>query len=248
MSSINNGKILYGNLIGSTTISGNPDPPGASAPGFELEYLSNNNQGVVWRSLDTTENKIQMSFGSATEVKSIVVLNHNLVSGDTFFFEASNDNFENTDESVAVDIVSGMVEVAWGSPFYKDYRLRLAKVSGSYIQVGEIYLVGAAYDFERNFKWNYSYTREINRNSKQTTSGQVYRKTRFVRKGFNLDFEGMTDNQKETFEEISENDYICFLPTGSGGDLYYGIIDFSSYTHVYDNFWDASVTFMENPG
>ncbi|MCP5053367.1 MAG: hypothetical protein GY940_39750 [bacterium] len=245
MSIIDNGKIFYGNLIANTTLTATSE-----AVGFEKEYLYNNNQGVVWRSTDNTENNLQMTFGSNTEVKGIVVINHNLVSGDTFLFEASNDAFATAPaQSVAVDPDIGFVEVAWGSPFYTDYRLRMSNPGSgdSYIQVGEIYLFGSSYEFERNFKWNYTYTREINRNSKQTTSGQVYRKTRFIRKGFNLDFGGITDTQKETFETISENDYICFLPTGAGGDLYYGIVDFSSYTHVYTNFWDASVTFMENP-
>jgi hypothetical protein len=242
MSSINNGKIFYNNLIANTTVTVTSEETG-----FEKEYLFNNNQGVVWRSTSTAENTVEMDFGTATAIKGIVVINHNLVTNDTFLFEASSDGFPgDVDQSESVDLVTGLKEVTW--PAYRYYRLKLAKTAGSYIQVGEIYLFGSSYEFERNFKWNYSYTREINRNSKQTTSGQVYRKTRFVRRGFNLDFEGMTDTQKETFESISENDYICFMPTGSGGDLYYGIIDFSSYTHVYNNFWDASVTFMENPG
>ncbi len=201
----------------------------------------------MWRSTAITTNDIDMSFDSATAVKGIVVMNHNLVTNDTCLLEGSDNAFADyplNAESVPVDISKGFVEVDWN---YKNYRLRLVKQTGTYIQVGEIYLFSYAYEFERNFKWNYTYTREINRNSKQTTSGQVYRKTRFVRKGFNLDFTGITDVQKEKFETVSDDDYICFLPTGSTGELYYGILDFSNYTHVYNNFWDASITFMENP-
>ncbi len=242
MSSTNNGKIFYNNLLAGSTITAT-----SQALGFEKEYLGNNNQGVVWRSTSISTNNLTMTFANYTQVQGVVVMNHNLVAGDTFLFQASNDGFTTTLQSIAVDPLRGFVEISWPAPYYKSYRLRMAKASGTYIQVGEIYLVGSAYTFERNFKWNYTFTREINRNSKQTTGGQVYRKTRFIRRGFNIDFEGMTDIQKQTFETISENDYICFLPTGSTGELYYGIIDFSDYTHVYTNFWDASVTFMENP-
>lgn len=243
MSNTNNGKILYNNLTGllSSLMATTEET------GFDAQYLGNSNQGVVWRSTSTAENTIDMSFASGTLVKGVVVLNHNLEIGDTFYFEASDDGFSSIAQSVAIDPAKGFVEVDWSSPTYPDYRLRLAKASGSYIQVGEIYLYGSAYQFERNFKWNYTYTREINRNTKQTTSGQVYRTTRFIRKGFNLDFEGINDTQRQTFEDISESDYICFLPTGPDGDIYYGVVDFSSFTHVYSNFWDASVTFMENP-
>jgi hypothetical protein len=236
---MNNGKILYNNLIENCTVTVTTE-----AAGFEKEYLFNNNQGAVWRSTGIGENIIQMTFDSAAAIKGIAALNHNLETGDTFYLEASDNNFSTTAQSQAVDPGKGFVEVNWN---YQYYRLRLQKTAGDYIQVGEIYLFGSAYEFERNFKWNYSYTREINRNSKQTTSGQVYRKTRFIRKGFDLEFDGMTDTQKENFESISENDYICFLPEGSSGTLYYGIVDFSSYTHVYTNYWTANLTFMENP-
>lgn len=236
---MSNGKIFYNNLIENCTVTATTE-----AAGFEKEYLFNRNQGVVWRSTGITENNIQMTFGSTTAIKGVVVLNHNLEPGDTFYLEASEDNFSTTAQSQAVDPGKGFIEVDWN---YRYYRLRLQKTAGDYIQVGEIYLFGSSYEFGRNFKWNYSYTKEINRNSKQTTSGQVYRKTRFIRKGFDLEFNGMTDNQKQTFETISESDYLCFLPNGSGGDLYYGIVDFSTYTHVYTNYWNASVNFMENP-
>jgi hypothetical protein len=236
---MSNGKIFYNNLIANSTLS-----VSSEAGGFEKEYLVNKNQGVVWRSTGINENIIQMTFDSATAIKGMVVLNHNLETGDTFYLEASADNFSTTAQSQAVDPGKGFIEVNWN---YQYYRLRLQKTAGDYIQAGEIYLFGSSYEFERNFKWNYSYTKEINRNSKQTTSGQVYRKTRFIRKGFDLEFDGMTDTQKENFESISESDYLCFLPNGSSGDLYYGIVDFSTYTHVYTNYWNASVNFMENP-
>ncbi len=236
---MSNGKIFYNNVIADSTLSASSE-----AEGFEKEYLVNKNQGVVWRSENISETTVVMTFAAPTAIKGGVVLNHNLETGDTFYLEASDNNFSTTAQSQAVDPGKGFVEVNWN---YQYYRLRLQKTTGDYIQVGEIYLPGSSYEFDRNFNWNYSYTREINRNSKQTTSGQVYRKTRFIRTGFDLDFDGINDTQKETFEDISESDYICFLPNGTNSDLYYGIVDFSTYTHVYTNYWNASVNFMENP-
>ncbi|MCP5103801.1 MAG: hypothetical protein GY950_10505 [bacterium] len=249
------GKIFYNNLIQGSTVSLVPED--TSAEGFGIEYIGNNNQGVVWRSDDISERFINMSFKDENNdpldvtVYGVVVMNHNLESGDTFRIEASGSGFSTIDETRDISVSTGFLDLtdlptpeSWT---YPDFRLRLQKTSGNYIQVGEIYLIGGVYQFDRNYSWNYSFTKEINRNSKETTSGQVYRKTRFIRKGFALDFEGMNDTQKEKFEEISESDYVCFLPTGSGGDLHFGIIDFSSYTHVYSDYWTANINFTENP-
>lgn len=244
---MSNGKIFYNNLIENATITASPTE--AVMEGFGIEYLGNNNQGVVFRSSEISGTEIRFSFDSAVSVKGIVVMNHNLVTGDpTCYFEASADGFETTpaDESEVITWDKSFVELE--NPWvYKDYRLRLSKSSGTYIQVGEVYLFGDSYPFDRNYTWNYTYTKEINRNSKETTSGQIYRNTRFIRKGFAMDFDGMTDTQKATFEDISESDYVCFLPTGAGGDLHFGIIDFSSYNHVYSNYWTANINFTENP-
>jgi len=251
---MNNGKIFYNNLIGQCTLTTTPT---ASATGFGVENLYNSNPGVVWRSQTTAEHAIKMTFSSKTIVKAIAVLNHNLVSQDTLVFEAAkNQDFSGDKASATIDSTVGYKEIPWSETDWNVifsytgiiyYRLRVSKTSGSYIQIGEIYLAGSTYSFERNFKWSYSYTREINRNSRQTTSGQVYRSTRYIRRGFDLEFEGMSDTQKQTFETIANSDYICLLPYDSDGDLYYGTLDFSSFTHVYNNYWNASFNFMENP-
>jgi len=243
MTNENNGTIFYNNLALSAEVTAS-----AWATGFGPEYIVNNNQGVVWRSNGITEESILLSFGATpTPAKGIVVLNHNLTeAGDTLQVEGLN-SVGTVIINEAVNKTSGYLVFAGDTSLCTQYKLKVAKATGTYMQIGEIYLFGNSYLFERNYKWNYTYTREINRNSKETSSGQVYRKTRFIRKGLNLDFEGMTDVQKDKFETISESDYICFLPNGTSGELYYGIVDFSSYTHVYNNFWDASMTFMENP-
>jgi hypothetical protein len=239
---MSNGKIFYNNLISSSTLGG-----GTPVTGYETKYLADNNPGTVWRSAIVPPNTgiVTMSFNGVTPVKGIVVLNHNLVSGDTFKFEASTlSDFSTVAESEDIDLPQGYVEVNWE---YQYYRLVMTKSTGSYYQLGEIYLFGSSYEFDRNFKWNYTFTREINRNAKQTTSGQVYRKTRFIRGGFTLDFEGITDDQKTKFEAISENDYICFLPFGDSTQMYYGTIDFSAFTNVYTNFWNVNAAFTESP-
>lgn len=247
-----NGKVFYNNQFNSAVIA-----VSSQASGFGCEYLGNSNQGVVWRSTTPTNQWLSMTFQEEesqggnpvivpvpTAVKGIVVLNHNMVTGDSFLFEAANVANFSTKVSVPVPTAIGYVEVDWNYPYY---RLSMSKVNGDYVQVGEVYLLGGVYQFETNFKWNYSYTREINRNVKQTTSGQVYRRTRFIRRGYDLEFQGLTDTQKQVFEAISESDYICFMPYGSDGELYYGVIDLSSFTHVYNDYWNVNFTFMENP-
>lgn len=249
---MSNGKIFYNNLTANSTITVTP-PQGydGAAVGFDCQYLGNNNPGVVWRSATNAAHFIDMVFETggapvSTPITGIVIMNHNLVENDTLTLCAANDAAFTSGVlgPVTIPWQKGFMEVSWSKPYY---RLEVAKTSGEYIQVGEIFLVGCAYEFIRNYNWNYAYTREITRNSKETTSGQIYRKTRFIRRIFDLDVDGISDTQKEIFEDISLHDYICFLPNGVSGELYYGIIDFSTYTHVYNNYWAASITFMENP-
>jgi len=252
------GQILYNNLapVADITVT-------SAAEGFGAEYLVNNNQGVVWRSTDSTTQTITLSIlenGSPTSVmvKGLAVLNHNLEGNDTITLQVAGDiNFTNPSAEMTVtksndkgfwvehEIENGTE--GFTEP-YSYYRIVITKnVAADYIQVGEIYLGGGLCNFERNYNWNYTYTREINRNTLQTTSGQVYRKTRFTRRGFNLDFSGISDTQKNDFEVVADSDYICFLPHGDTGELYYGYIDFSSFTHAYNNYWNAGISFMENP-
>jgi hypothetical protein len=250
------GQILYDNRAPMADITVT-----SAAEGFGAEYLVNNNQGVIWRSADTTPQTITLSFLEDETpvplwVKGLVILNHNLEGSDTVTLQGSDSiSFPEPVEEMTITPDSGFwVEYEDGgstvgfTQAFPYYRITITKnVAADYIQVGEIYLGGSLCTFDRNYNWNYTYTREINRNTLQTTSGQVYRKTRFTRRGFNLDFSGITDTQKSEFEDVADSDYICFLPHGDTGEMYYGYIDFSSFTHAYNNYWNAGVSFMENP-
>lgn len=242
---MSNGKIFYNNIISNAVVSAS-----TSAAGFDAGYLINKNQGVVWRSVSGDDQHIDIKFQSGgvpvnVTVYGVVVLNHNMTGSETFRFSVLGD----ANRVVTIDKTTGLGLVVTPSGWQaSDFRIELDKNSvSSYVQAGEVYLIGSQYQFERNYSWNYSYTKEINRNSRETTSGQIYRKTRFIRKGFNLEFAGINDTQKNTFEDIAESDYICFMPDGAGTRLLYGIVDFSAFTHVYDNYWNATITFTENP-
>lgn len=235
---MSNGKIYYNNCIGSSTITA----PAAS--GFGTGYLTDSNPGTVYRSTGQTAD-IVFTFPGAVTIKAVVILNHNLITGDSFIFQGSNSpSFTNPSE-ISIDTGTGFAEIDFDAFTY--YRLRLNRTTGAYCQVGQIYFASETYEFEQNYRYNFTARHEVTWLSKTTPSGQVYRKKQFVRKGFSLEFELISGGQKTTFEEISENDYICLLPEFPDGPLYYGTVDFSDFKCDYVDSYSASLSFTENP-
>lgn len=229
---MDNGKTYYNNKMSSANIGC------TETPKFEKKYFTDTNPGTVWRGTSIDET-INITFDADTPIKGVALFNHTC---DAITFEGSTDAAFTSPETIQLNS-KGFIGVDWD---YQYYRL-LCSATGAYNEIGLIYLAGSVYAFEQNYKWNYSYYKEITRSSRETTSGQTYRKTRFSRRGFNLNFDGMSDTQKETFEAISENDYICFLPTGTEGPIYYGFVEFSEFRHLSPNFHNCNLRFMENP-
>jgi len=233
-----NGKIYYNNCICSSTITA------PAAAGFETGYIHDSNPGTVWRSTGQTAD-IVFTFPGDVTIKAVVILNHNFITGDTIVFQGSNSPTFTTSSEISIDVAAGFAEIDFDDFTY--YRLRLNRTTGAYCQAGQIFLASKIYEFEQNYGYNYTTRHEVVWLSKTTPSGQIYRNRQYVRKGFSLEFEYLTGGQKAIFEEISENDYSCFLPEGIGGPLYFGTVDFSDFKCVYIDSYSGSLSFTENP-
>jgi hypothetical protein len=233
-----NGKIYYNNSVRDCTLTA------PETAGFETGYLTDSNPGTVWRSTGQTAD-IVFTFPAAVTIKAVVILNHNLITGDTFIFQGSNSPSFTTHSEISIDVTTGFAEIDFDDFTY--YRLRLNRTTGDYCQAGQIFLAQKTYEFEQNYGYNFATRHEVSWLSKTTPSGQTYRSRQYVRKGFSLEFELITGGQKTIFEEISENDYSCFLPEGIDGPIYFGTVDFSDFKCDYVDSYSASLSFTENP-
>jgi hypothetical protein len=241
-----NGKVFYNNILTPANIANNLLTLSVTTetPTYEKKFLYDNHPGTLYRTTAITTQYITFSFTTPTSIKGIAILNHNLLTGDTFTFEASSTSNFSSPVSQVIDPLKGWVEISWN---YQYYRIKMSKSTGSYIQVGEIYLFTGAYEFENNFNWNYTKTKEIVRKSSLSTSGQTYRKTSYIRYGFNLSLTLLSDTQQQLFETIGESDYVVLFPYGTTGQKYYGCLDFGPFTHTSPNCWAVNAVFTENP-
>ncbi len=246
------------NKIFSNDLSGDaPCTPLTWEVGYEFPFLFDRDPYTFHRSVGIQEHTLLFDYGTPTPVKGVSVINHNIPPGDTLFFEASNDNFVTAPaQSQALTTLSRTVSIKqpdgkrekvtrydsyclvdWN---YQYYRLRMQKTTGYFHQIALLYIIGDAYTFERNYNWGY--TRTNNVQFQQPTPYK--RKWKSSHTGFDFSFEGITDTQRETFGAIAENDAILYHDSDKD-TLYYGHVDFSTYTHVYTNFWDTTMNFRE---
>jgi hypothetical protein len=252
------GRVFHGNLILDAAIT--HDDEDAAYP---VSRIKNGMPSVTSRSQGIAEITIVFDFGVATNIEGVWIGNHNIVSGDTTYkWESSTDNFSSTEETEDLVLVTRTVkgkntngtivdltrrdahyQAAWNRRYY---QLRIQKASGSYIEIGEVYIMAGNYLFDLNYIWGYSSGREHVFNEIPTPFGQVHRVRKYSREVGELTFQQLGDTQKEAFdEEIGENEKVVFI-NGISGHHYYGSFAFSPPSHQFTDNWYHSATFTEH--
>jgi len=208
---------------------------------YNRENLLDDNQGSLFKTTTITENTIRLRFAGPTAIQVAAILNHNFVTGDYINFEASNDNFAHTLRSVPIIPGTDYVEIDWQ---YLDYQYRYRKFSGSFVQIGELFLAEKAYTTEVLYNWGYKKIRKIERKENKTFGGNVYREKNSIIDGWKLPFSEIPDSQQAAFEEAAESDYSCFV---FQGQLSYGFIDADEFTHNGPGDWSGFLELYEKP-
>lgn len=253
----NEGRMFYGNIIRDATITHDDEDTA-----YPYERIYNGLPSVTSRSTGIAEITITFDFGAATAIEGVAVLNHNIVAGDTTYkWESSTDNFSSTSETDDLTLLTrtvktintnGVIENAtrrdahcqnsWNRRYY---RLRIQKASGSYIEIGEVYIFTGNYLFDKNYEWGYSSGREHIHTQIKTLFGGVYRKRKYSAEVGELTFQTIDDTQKEKFdEEIGEHEKIVFI-NGISGHIYYGYFVFTTPEHAFNDNWQTRALFQE---
>jgi hypothetical protein len=243
---MSNGKMFYQNLLTSGNIAKGIVSLSVTSETVSLEkkYLYDSNPSSLWKASTTSTQYIIVSFLAPTPIKSVQLLNYNLVSGNTFQFEGcANSAFNPPAVTQVIDPAKGFIELSWT---YQYYRFTLLKPS-AYVQIGELLIFGGNYEFVDNFNWKYKRRKEIVWKKSESKSGQIIRKLQFVRYGYYIEFTELSDDQQAIFETIAESDYLVFFPYGTTDIYYYGCADFSDSTHESPGCWSMSCSFTENP-
>ncbi len=253
-----NCRIFYNNVIRNANVTVNSE-----AASFEHEYLYDEIVGTKFRSSGTSQVIINMDLYASTAIKGIVLLDHNMEASDTTYeFEASNvSNFSSVAYSGTLQFKTrtvkrknsnGVLENITRRDAYfacqwncRYFRLRLKKASAN-VEIGGLLLLTGNYELEKNYNWGYTSGFERNFTSISNERGVVFKKQKYSRRIFTLNFSGLADDQKELMdEEVGENEFVVFFPKGYDGDLLYGTMEFDVPVHEYENSWSTNGNFTE---
>lgn len=220
-------RYVLGNYINSSTLS---SVSTEITPAFGKEQMYNKSQSHPWR-MNAKSGYAIFDFGS--DRPSILgILNHNLVGTGSFSLTlktagAEGDLVAATPENVAwhkqniwhviTETPNRWWRIDWDDPD-----------NGANLESGEIVLYTWG-EFTMNFWWPYKETMDYVVDENVTHYGRRHRKKRAKRKIFNLDFEGVKDedlvgatNEVEAFfEELDGDQPFIFIPDSSKTESWY---------------------------
>jgi hypothetical protein len=261
----NESRILFNNRVRDAIVTVDTE-----ATNRGKEKLTNNILQSPWRSTVITETNINFDFGAATSIAGMSLHFHNVVSGDTTYkweADAAGD-FSPADESETVTLVTRTVKEknsnrvltdvtrrdlyhldAWE---YRYYRLRITKVSGSYIEGGEVCIWKDSYQFAKNFVIGYTGGNLSTFANSVAPAGQVSNALQNSRFYLPMDFRNITDAQKDKLMEAGQSDYIAYIH-GMNSKIYWGPFVVNPPVNVRTTdegtpaeLWNCQATFEES--
>lgn len=251
-------KVYYNNIIKNATVIS----ASTSETKYGIDYIKDGMPGTRWRSTVITSTTITFDFGVATAIKGVFVANHNIVAGDTTYkWESSADNFSSTSETGDLTLITrtykaknsngvpmdatrrdAKYEAIWNRQYY---RLRIQKASGSYIEIGEVYIFTGNSTFTVPYTWGYSAGIRSNILENRGPFNQLIRSWRSSGRAYDFEFKQLGDTQKDIFdEEVRENEYVIFYDS-QNGEYYYGAVSLGDPKNVFTDNWEITGTFVE---
>ena len=112
---------------------------------------------------------------------------------------------------------------------------------------GKVFYNSTSYEFEKNFKWEYSPKKIIERIINRMTSGKVELVSRYEYMEYDLQFEQITDSQLTSLQTIEgQAELVTFCPDGAGGVSLTGFFSLGAPVRKYTNNNSVSATFTES--
>lgn len=220
--------------------------------GYEKEYLYDKNQGSTWRSTDLTDQTLKFELDAAYNNHGVAVLNHNLdASLDTVYVEYSDDDFTTVAVAGTLTINDDVAYFISLAPLTYDYvRLRITTTGAvrSYFEIGQVFVAGGFYDFERKYDHGDEWGKEFGKALKQSSSGIIYgNPTRYDKRIQSAQFSYIGTDQRLNFEAAAKRGWVVYSPSGSSGPVWFGVTEFSGFLDQKSNTWYGTMTFTESP-
>jgi len=227
----------------------------AGAAGYEVAFAIDADQRSLYKTAasDDDQSLTMIHGASPPTVYGVVLLGHNLTEANTSLakFEGSNDTAY---DLVSEDLVINAAALTpayhlLASPVaYDHWRIRINFTSSLALQIGEVFLIGAApLAFVSNYNKRFPNALEFGSiKDSGGMSGVPRLYTRWVRRYMELHFTDISDTQLQAMQSAAQNGYVIFSPTGASGYAYFGILELEEPIYVTTDRWDVVARFMES--
>jgi hypothetical protein len=233
----------------------------AGATGFGVAFSNDRDQRTLFKTAAAgTDLTLTMIHGaSPPTVYGVVLLGHNLTetniddAADSFagaWFEGGNDTDYDT-ISAALTLNADALTPAYhllASPqAYDHWRVRVNFNSSLALQIGEVFLIGAApLALTKNYNWGFVDERELGMIKNDGTWGVPRIYSRWERRRLEIAFTHISSAQVLSLQEAARNGHVIFSPSGASGYAYFGVLELEPPKMIHTDMWDVVAHFTES--
>jgi hypothetical protein len=228
----------------------------AGATGFAAAFALDKDPKTLWKTAATGDAQTFTIDLGATgfTVYGVVVINHNIpTTGLTAATLDGGTTAACSDVSEALTLNADTYTPAYHlltTPVAKRYwRLSVDFVASTALQIGEVFLIGAApLAFTGNYSYWYDDHEEVGIRSSTGLSGVSRVTAQWVRRYMSgLQFNNISTAQKDAMLAAARNGHVVFSPDGANGKALFGVWKIESVKHSYDDQWNVTASFEESP-
>lgn len=212
-----NGAFLIDNIAGVAT----PTCAYADA-NFPAANLIDKIPSVAYRSIGKTALP-RWDMGSVRAVSAFAMFNHNIPNDATIKLQFSSNAWGTVAEEVALSWAADHLFGIFTSKNYRYMGLSVALVTGTYIEIGEIFW-GTSWLLARNYNWGYHNIKRVYKDV-HVNRGHTFIRINAVQRGYALDFFAIPDADRMKFESLLEQEKIVFIPDCDVKEPCYGTVE-----------------------
>jgi len=240
------GKVGYIDLMQAATLSVKSE-----VTTYEKGKVLNLSPDSKWKTTGITDEWILIDHGSATEIDGVFLAGTNIVSGDTSFTFKGGTTTACSNESQNLDKAAKSYSElpSWVSKNYRYNEVRFTKASGTYGEIGKIFIFQNLYEFVKNWVVGYDETPEVRVSETFNIYGQALAEYLYKAEERRLPFVGIGDTQKKLFMETLTaqnpiNQGIVFYDNVRS-EAFYGSMRFANLIHQFNGNWNVDAFFRE---
>jgi hypothetical protein len=224
----------------------------AGVAGYEAAFAVDRDPGTI---LKTTPSDNDQTFtmihgANPPTVYGIVLIGHNIAAADISLakFEGGMDtNYNTVSEDLVINAaaLTPVYHLLTSPQPYDHWRIRINFTSSKALQIGEVFLTGAApLAFNANYSWGAKPHKELGQVNTAGANGVPRFYTRWERLYTQFSFTGISAAQLLALQVAARNGHVVFSPDGANGQAYFGVLKLEAPTER-PGCYDVNANFTE---